>query len=87
MLRRSRSRILLLDEATSSVDAETDGLIQRVIREEFEGCTIVSVAHRLDTVMDADFVAVLERGRCVEVGAPGMLLEDEGSAFRRLHGA
>ncbi|KAE9373193.1 putative multidrug resistance protein [Stipitochalara longipes BDJ] len=83
MLRRSK--ILILDEATSNVDAETDALMQRVIRDEFAGYTIVTVAHRLDTIMDADRVAVLEGGRLVEFGEPQVLLGRD-SAFKRLHG-
>lgn len=80
------SKILVLDEATSNVDRETDLLMQRIIREEFAGHTIVTVAHRLDTILDSDVVAVLDAGALVELGPPGELLEREGSAFKALHG-
>lgn len=75
LLLKHRSRILLLDEATSNVDAKTDELMQQIIREEFVGHTILTVAHRLDTIRDADQVWVLDKGRVVEVGEPGELLD------------
>ena len=84
MLRNGR--ILILDEATSNVDGESDRLMQKIIREEFGKHTILTVAHRLETIMDADRVVVMDEGRIVEVGEPGELLKDEGSRFRRLHG-
>lgn len=77
---------MILDEATSNVDVETDTLMQRVISEGFAGWTVVCIAHRLNTIMDADRVAVLEGGKLVEFGAPGELMGRD-SAFRRLHGA
>lgn len=80
-----KSRVLILDEATSNVDTETDQLMQRVIRQEFKHHTIITVAHRLNTIMDADRVAVLDNGRLVEFGEPRELLERE-SMFRELHG-
>ena len=78
--------MLLLDEATSSVDTETDQVMQRVIREEFAGVTILTVAHRVETVMDADRVVVLEGGKVVEIGVPGELVAREGSGFGKLVG-
>lgn len=62
-----RPNILVLDEATSSVDSTTDALIQKVIQREFRGTTILSIAHRLETVVYFDRVMVLEQGRIVEV--------------------
>jgi ATP-binding cassette, subfamily C (CFTR/MRP), member 1 len=82
MLRRSR--ILVLDEATSNVDTETDQLMQRIIRKEFSQHTIITVAHRLNTILDSDVVAVLHEGRLVEFGPPGELLS-KPSLFRDLH--
>lgn len=78
-------RILIIDEATSSMDSETDELIQRVLRKEFEGRTIITIAHKLHTVLDFDRVLLLEKGRIVETGNPQELLETETSAFRALY--
>ena len=83
MLRKSK--ILILDEATSSVDTETDKLMQQVIRDEFSQHTIITVAHRLDSILDSDMVAVLDHGRLAEFAPPGELL-GRPSMFRELHG-
>jgi ATP-binding cassette subfamily C (CFTR/MRP) protein 1 len=80
-----RSSIIILDEATSNVDVTTDGLMQRIIREEFSACTIITVAHRMDSIRDADVVVVLEKGRIVEVGDPRELL-GQRSKFAELNG-
>ncbi|KAI1810238.1 P-loop containing nucleoside triphosphate hydrolase protein [Poronia punctata] len=77
LLRKTHSRILLLDEATSNVDGETDALMQGIIREEFSQHTIITIAHRLDTIRDADVIVVLDKGEIVEVGAPDDLLAKE----------
>jgi ATP-binding cassette subfamily C (CFTR/MRP) protein 1 len=82
---KTQGRILVLDEATSNVDAETDQLMQKLIREEFKGYTIITVAHRLDTILDSDRIVVLEAGRVVEVGPPSELLSRQ-SRFRELEG-
>ncbi|RDW71555.1 hypothetical protein BP6252_08118 [Coleophoma cylindrospora] len=78
-------KIVVLDEATSSVDRRTDELMQRIIREEFGDRTIIAVAHRLDTILDFDRVAVLDRGKLKECDAPATLLAREGSAFAALY--
>lgn len=83
-LLRRQSKILVLDEATSSMDLETAQKIQNLIRVEFRDHTVITVAHRLETIVDSDRVAVLERGRLVEFGDPKLLLETD-SAFKRLY--
>ncbi|CAL5035561.1 unnamed protein product [Urochloa decumbens] len=69
-----RSRILFMDEATASVDSQTDAAIQRIIREEFAECTVISIAHRMPTVMDSDRVLVLDAGLVAEFDAPSKLM-------------
>lgn len=70
-----RSRLLFMDEATASVDSKTDGVIQKIIREDFAACTIISIAHRIPTVMDCDRVLVIDAGRAKEFDKPSRLLE------------
>lgn len=76
----------MLDEISSNIDVETDRLVQKVLREEFRDATILEVAHRLNTIMDFDRVAVISDGRLVEFEAPEILLGRE-SAFRELYNA
>lgn len=57
-----RSKILVLDEATASIDSATDVILQRIIRQEFSECTVITVAHRVPTVIDSDMVMVLSYG-------------------------
>jgi ATP-binding cassette subfamily C (CFTR/MRP) protein 1 len=80
-----KTRIVVLDEATSNVDHETDELMQRIIREEFRGCTIIAVAHRLNTIMDFDRIAVLDHGVLCELDSPMALLATQ-SKFRNMWG-
>ncbi|CAN1776374.1 ABC transporter C family member 14 [Linum perenne] len=69
-----RCRILFMDEATASVDSQTDVVIQRIIREDFADCTIISIAHRIPTVMDCDRVLVMDDGLAQEFDKPTTLL-------------
>lgn len=76
-----KTKVLILDEATAAVDLETDDLIQRTIRTEFSDCTVLTIAHRLNTIMDSDRVIVLDRGQIVEYDAPNKLLQNKKSIF------
>jgi len=64
------NRILVLDEATSNVDMRTDDFIQKTLKQRFRDYTIITIAHRLNTIADYDTVIVMDKGRIVEIGAP-----------------
>lgn len=78
-----RARIVILDEATAAVDADTDAFIQRVLRTEFASATTITVAHRLNTIMDSDYILVMADGRATEFDTPKALLS-RGGMFRDL---
>ncbi|KAJ2389550.1 ATP-binding cassette transporter yor1 [Coemansia sp. RSA 2611] len=77
LLMRKR-RVIVLDEATADVDLDTDREIQRLIRDEFKQSTVLTIAHRLETVMGCDRIVVMDKGRIVEVGEPAELIEKGG---------
>lgn len=79
-----RSNILVLDEATASIDVETDRNIQKTIRKEFKDRTIITIAHRLNTIADSDKIVVLSEGQVEEFGAPDELLKNKDSLFYAL---
>ncbi|GFR59420.1 canalicular multispecific organic anion transporter 1 [Elysia marginata] len=79
-----KTKILILDEATAAVDMETDTLIQNTIRTEFEKCTIITIAHRLNTIMDYDRIMVLDAGLIKEFDSPPNLLADTESVFHSM---
>ncbi|XP_063605857.1 multidrug resistance-associated protein 1-like [Penaeus indicus] len=76
-----KTRVLVLDEATAAVDLETDDLIQQTIRREFADCTVITIAHRLNTIMDSSRVLVLDKGEIREFDSPESLLKDKKSIF------
>jgi ABC-type multidrug transport system fused ATPase/permease subunit len=80
----SKPKVLVLDEATASVDADTDVFIQNMIRSRFEGTTLLTIAHRLNTVIDYDVVLVMDDGRVGEYGSPADLLKKEDGLFSAL---
>ncbi|KAK3381154.1 ATP-dependent bile acid permease [Podospora didyma] len=80
----SRPKIMVLDEATSAVDMATDALIQRSIRDEFVGSTLIVIAHRLSTIADFDRILVLGDGQVMEFGSPRELWDKEGGVFRSM---
>src|SRR5438270_10083061 len=70
------NKILVLDEATANVDQETDAQIQKTIKDKFSHCTVITVAHRLNTIIDMDRVLVLDAGQVVEFDEPYILLQN-----------
>ena len=79
-----QARVLILDEATSAVDYATDAKIQAMIRTVFASCTILVIAHRINTVIDSDLILVLGDGQLLESGSPAALLDDKDSAFSKI---
>ncbi|KAH7853493.1 hypothetical protein Vadar_003105 [Vaccinium darrowii] len=79
-----RSKILVLDEATASIDNTTDSILQRTITSEFTDCTVITVAHRIPTVMDCTMVLAISDGKLVEYDEPMELMKREGSLFGQL---
>ncbi|XP_061642245.1 ATP-binding cassette sub-family C member 4-like isoform X2 [Phyllopteryx taeniolatus] len=79
-----KNRILVIDEATANVDPRTDELIQLTIRREFRDCTVFTIAHRLNTVIDSDRILVLDEGRIQELDHPFNLLQNKDGALYRL---
>ncbi|KAJ1998794.1 Canalicular multispecific organic anion transporter 1 [Coemansia thaxteri] len=73
-----KRKIVVLDEATANVDLETDRCIQTLIKKEFSDSTVITIAHRLDTIMDSDRIIVMDKGRISEVGTPQELLSKNG---------
>uniref|UniRef100_A0A5F8HA16 Multidrug resistance-associated protein 1 n=1 Tax=Monodelphis domestica TaxID=13616 RepID=A0A5F8HA16_MONDO len=73
-----KTKILVLDEATAAVDLETDNLIQSTIRTQFDDCTVLTIAHRLNTILDYTRVIVLDKGEIVECDSPPVLLQKKG---------
>ncbi|XP_038595558.1 multidrug resistance-associated protein 1 isoform X2 [Micropterus salmoides] len=77
-----KTKILVLDEATAAVDMETDNLIQSTIRSQFEDCTVLTIAHRLNTIMDYTRVLVLDKGEMAEFDAPSNLIAQRGAFYK-----
>ena len=78
------TRILIMDEATASVDHTTDQKIQTVMRREFKRATVLTIAHRIETIIDCDLILVLQAGEIVEQGKPSELLLKEEGHFKAL---
>ncbi|XP_058040750.1 ATP-binding cassette sub-family C member 4 [Ahaetulla prasina] len=79
-----KNKILIIDEATANVDPRTDELIQKTIREKFAQCTVLTIAHRLNTIIDSDRIMVLDLGRLKEYDEPYILLQEKESLFYKM---
>ncbi|XP_071508424.1 ATP-binding cassette sub-family C member 4-like [Diadema antillarum] len=79
-----KNKVLILDEATANVDPRTDSLIQETIRSKFQNCTVLTIAHRLHTIMDSDRIMVLDAGELIEMDHPYELLRDPKTLFSKL---
>ncbi|XP_068575447.1 ATP-binding cassette sub-family C member 4-like isoform X2 [Cebidichthys violaceus] len=79
-----KNRILVIDEATANVDPRTDELIQKTIRDKFSDCTVLTIAHRLNTIVDSDRILVLDSGTIQELDHPFTLLQNKEGAFYRM---
>lgn len=79
-----KAKVLVLDEATASVDQATDVKIQKMIRTQFAYATVLTIAHRINTITDSDYVMVLDKGRVAEFDVPATLLQNDESLFTKL---
>ena len=79
-----KTKILVLDEATAAVDLETDDLIQATIRKEFRDSTVLTIAHRLNTILDYDKIMVLDAGEIAEFETPNNLIENDTTIFHSM---
>uniref|UniRef100_A0A8B9GG68 ATP-binding cassette sub-family C member 10 n=1 Tax=Amazona collaria TaxID=241587 RepID=A0A8B9GG68_9PSIT len=80
----TQAKVLCIDEATASVDQKTDQLLQQTIRQRFAGKTVLTIAHRLNTILDSDRVLVMQAGKVAELDSPTCLSQKDGSLFQRL---
>jgi len=79
-----KPKLLIMDEATSNIDGKSDGNIQVMLKEAFKDCTVLTIAHRIDTILWYDKVLVLDHGKVLEYGSPEDLSKKEDSAFKAL---
>ena len=76
-----KTKILILDEATAAIDFKSDHMIQQIIREKFKECTVITIAHRLNTIIDSTRILVLDKGKIKEFDTPSSLLSNKSSQF------
>lgn len=78
------NKVLVLDEATANVDNHTDEMIQKTIRKSFSNCTVLTIAHRVNTILDYDRIIVMSDGKIVENDMPSRLFQISGGYFQQL---
>jgi ABC-type multidrug transport system fused ATPase/permease subunit len=84
VLLRNEKKIIIMDEPTANIDMKTDETVQRVIREDFAQATVITIAHRINTIIDFDRIVIMDKGKVVEVGSPLNLLDDEDSFLHHM---
>ena len=80
----AKPKLLIMDEATASIDGKTDEFIQEMLRQRFQETTILTIAHRLDTIIDYDVILVMDKGKAAEFGTPNDLLKHKDSIFTQM---
>ena len=80
-----KSKVIILDEATSSVDQKTEDIITNAVDSMFKDSTVITIAHRINTVKSCDRVIIMDEGEIIEVGNPDMLIKDTNSKFYTLY--
>lgn len=80
----NKNKVIVFDEATANIDDNTDALIQKTIRSKFKDCTVLTIAHRLNTIMDSDKIIVMDGGRVVEYDHPHVLLRQKNGHFSKM---
>ena len=79
-----KNKIILIDEATANVDMHTDALVQQSIRSHFSDCSVLTIAHRIETIIDSERIVILDKGKIVAADVPYLMLQDENSYFSKL---
>merc|ERR1712060_815376 len=79
-----KSKIVVLDEATANIDVVTEQTIQKLITEEFKGATVLTIAHRLNTIIKSDKVLIIDKGKKVEYDSPEALMADKTTHFSKM---
>lgn len=79
-----KNKVIILDEATANIDIATEQVIQKLMNESFKDCTVITIAHRLQTIIKSDKVLVLSDGKVAEYNTPNILMKNEDSHFTKL---
>jgi ABC-type multidrug transport system fused ATPase/permease subunit len=80
-----KTKVVVMDEATAHIDLKTEEKIQKVLNEKLKGVTVITIAHRIKTIINYDRILVLDNGKVVEFDTPDNLLKDDNSVFSKLY--